>query len=127
VSTVVKMDGYIDPPANPHKDGDYYDTCPQDGCLEVDALHRSEGDRPGVRESTHDWSIFNADARKGGCGFTWTRTTSTGERRDRALGREPRWKTRSAGAEKFLSAPSDQYRNNYDLIKWTSTTPTPTG
>jgi hypothetical protein len=105
----------IDPPPNPRKDGDYYDTCPKDGCLEVDALHRSEGNRVGVREQVHDWSIFNADVRSGGCGFTWTRTTNSGARRDQALGREPRWRTRSAEG-RFLSVPSDEFRANYEAI-----------
>lgn len=106
----------IDPPANPHKDGDYYDTCPQDGCMEVDALHRSEGSQAGQREATHDWSIFNADRKRGGCGFTWTRTTPTGAAHDHALGREPRWGTRALGAERFVSAPSEAYRSQYEAI-----------
>jgi len=112
--TVIKMDGYVDPPANATKDGDYYDRCPQDGCMEVDALHRSEGNLAGPREQHHDWSIFNADVRTGGCGFTWTRTTSSGAERDHDLGREPRWKTASAGSGRFTSVPSDAYRTNYE-------------
>jgi hypothetical protein len=106
----------IDPPVNPHKDGDYYDRCPHDGCLEVDALHRSEGSQAGPRESTHDWSIFNADRKAGGCGFTWTRTSSSGVKRDESLGRASRWRTRSAGKEAFVSVPSDSYRANYEAI-----------
>ena len=45
-------------------------TRPQDGCIEVDAAHRNEGQKTGPREAHHDWSIFNADPRRGGCGFT---------------------------------------------------------
>jgi hypothetical protein len=117
VSIVIKGAGeHVDPPANSKKDGDYYDTCPNDGCIETDAAHRNEGLRPGPRESVHDWSIFNADPRKGGCGFTWTRTTSTGTVRDHALGRESRWKTRSAGQERYVSVPSDAFRDNYERI-----------
>jgi hypothetical protein len=115
--TVIHVEGtHVDPPANPKKDGDYYDRCPSDGCLEVDAVHRSEGSQTGAREGVHDWSIFNAGVRDGGCGYTWTRTSSTGVDRDHHLGRESRWRTRSAGAERFLSAPSDSYRDNYDRI-----------
>lgn len=114
MTSIQVADTYIDPPTNPHKDGDYYDRCPQDGCMEVDALHRSEGSQSGVREQHHDWSIFNADARQGGCGFTWTRTASSGVEKDHTLGRESRWRTRSAGSERFTSVPSDAYRNNYD-------------
>lgn len=106
----------IDPAVNPHKDGDYYDSCPHDGCMEVDALHRSEGNLSGPREKFHDWSIFNADPRKGGCGFTWTRTSSTGVQRDEARGVSSRWRTRSAGSERFLSAPTDAYRDKYEAI-----------
>jgi len=103
----------IDPPVNAHKDGDYYDSCPNDGCLEVDAVHRSEGNQAGMREQVHDWSIFNADVRRGGCGFTWTRTTPSGAERDRAAGREPRWRTRSASG-RFMSVPSEAFRANYE-------------
>jgi hypothetical protein len=105
----------MDPPANPHKDGDYYDRCPSDGCLEVDAQHRSEGDKTGPREQYHDWSIYNANRKAGGCGFTWTRTTNTGAERDRRRGVEPRWLTRSA-ADRYLSVPSDTFRSNYEAI-----------
>jgi hypothetical protein len=113
--TVIHVEGtHVDPPANAAKDGDYYDRCPSDGCMEVDALHRSEGSKPGPRESVHDWSIFNADVRHGGCGFTWTRTATGGVDKDHALGRESRWKTRAAGRERFTSVPSDAYRDNYD-------------
>jgi hypothetical protein len=104
----------IDPAVNPHKDGDYYDTCPRDGCLEVDALHRSEGNLAGAREAVHDWSIYNATVRDGGCGFTWTRTTSSGAAKDRARGREPRWRTR--GAVGFVSVPSEEFRSKYEAI-----------
>jgi len=98
------------------KDGDYYDRCPEDGCLEVDAAHRSEGSQPGPREMYHDWSIFSADQRQGGCGATWTRTTTTGARKDRARGVEPANLTASAGKERYVSVPSDSYRNNYERI-----------
>jgi len=116
MSTVIHTGEYIDPPVNAKKDGDYYDTCPHDACMEVDALHRSEGEKTGPREAHHDWSIYNADVRKGGCGFTWTRTTSTGAERDHSLGRESRWRTRSAGSERFVSVPSDAFRDNYERI-----------
>ena len=97
------------------KDGDYYDRCPQDGCLEVDAAHRSEGSLAGPREAWHDWSIFNADRRAGGCGATWTRTTTTGARKDRARGIEPLNLTASAGKERSISVPSQAYRDHYDM------------
>ena len=98
------------------KDGDYYDRCPHDGCLEVDASHRSEGLQSGARESVHDWSIFSADLRAGGCGATWTRTTTTGAAKDRARGVEPANLTASAGKERYVSVPSDRYRDNYERI-----------
>lgn len=98
------------------KDGDYYDRCPHDGCLEVDAAHRSEGSQAGVREQIHDWSIFNADLRQGGCGATWTRTTTTGARKDRARGVEPVNLTASADKGRVVSVPSEAYRSNYEAI-----------
>lgn len=99
------------------KDGDYYDRCPHDGCLEVDAAHRSEGTgHGGLVESRHDWSIFSADLRAGGCGATWTRTTTTGAVRDRARGVEPANLTASAGKERHVSVPSQAFRDHYEAI-----------
>jgi hypothetical protein len=98
------------------KDGDYYDRCPHDGCLEVDASHRSEGQPSGVREAFHDWSIFSADRRSGGCGATWTRTTSTGAEKDRARGVEPLNLTASAGKERYVSVPTAAFREHYEAI-----------
>jgi len=106
----------VDPPANGHKDGDYYDRCPLDGCLEVDAEHRSEGSQAGPREAYHDWSIYHANPKQGGCGYTWTRTTSTGAERDHKLGREPRWLTSAAGRARFVSAPTEAFRSKYEAI-----------
>lgn len=96
------------------KDGDYYDRCPHDGCLEVDASHRSEGNNAGAREMVHDWSIFQADPRAGGCGATWTRTTRTGQLRDEKRGVKSLNLT--AGAQRSFSLPSEQYRSNYEAI-----------
>lgn len=98
------------------KDGDYYDRCPHDGCLEVDAAHRSEGAQAGPREMVHDWSIFNADMRQGGCGTTWTRTTTTGAARDRARGIEPLNLTASADKGRSLSVPSEAFSARYEAI-----------
>jgi hypothetical protein len=98
------------------KDGDYYDRCPADGCLEVDAAHRSEGAQAGPREAYHDWSIFSADQRQGGCGATWTRTTTTGVRKDAARGVQSANLTASATRERSISVPSDAYRDHYAAI-----------
>ncbi|HSS25385.1 MAG TPA: hypothetical protein VLL82_13525 [Mycobacterium sp.] len=98
------------------KDGDYYDRCPHDGCLEVDAAHRSEGNLAGPREAYHDWSIFNADARQGGCGATWTRTTTTGAVKDQARGVTSANLTASAGKDRYVSVPSDAFRSHYEAI-----------
>lgn len=99
------------------KDGDYYDRCPADGCLEVDAAHRSEGTGHGHDvEQYHDWSIFNADPRAGGCGATWTRTTTTGQRRDAARGISSLNLTASAGKERYVSVPSPAFADAYERI-----------
>lgn len=98
------------------KDGDYYDRCPHDGCLEVDAAHRSEGLQAGPREAYHDWSIFSADLRQGGCGATWTRTTTTGAAKDHARGVEPANLTASAGKQRSVSVPSQAFSRNYEAI-----------
>lgn len=99
------------------KDGDFYDRCPQDGCLEVDAVHRSEGTGSGrLVEQQHDWSIYNADVRQGGCGATWSRTTSTGQKRDAARGIHSLNLTASAGKERYISVPSQLFRDQYEAI-----------
>src|SRR6516225_9137347 len=98
------------------KDGDYYDVCPHDGCLEVDAAYRSEGSQAGAREMVHDWSIFSADRRQGGCGATWTRTTTTGARKDAARGVQSANLTASAGRERSISVPSQAYRDHYAAV-----------
>lgn len=107
------------PPANPRKDGEYYDTCPADGCLEVDRIHKmggQMGDGSGAKgEEYLDWSMFSADRRLGGCGTLWTRTTRQGVEmhKERNMG-DPKWVTRSA--QRTLSLPSQKYMDNYERI-----------
>jgi hypothetical protein len=48
-------------------DGEHFDRCPYDGCVEVGAAHE-QGGFDGHGEEYHDWSIFSADRRMGGCG-----------------------------------------------------------
>lgn len=101
-------------PPNPHKDGDYYDRCPVDGCIEVDRVHKIGG-HDGKAEHLFA-SIFSADMRQGGCGALWSRTTPQGEERyhkDKALG-DPKWRTRSG--TRTMSLPSEQYMDNYERI-----------
>ena len=99
------------------KDGDYYDVCPHDGCLEVDASHRSEGAGYGsLVEQHHDWSIFSADLRDGGCGATWTRTTTSGLERDRRRGVRSANLTASAGKGRHVSVPSPVFAERYEAI-----------
>lgn len=102
------------PPANPKKDGTYYDTCPADGCIEVDRSFKHGGiDSKG--EEHLDWSMFSADRREGGCGALWTRTTRQGQELHEQRGMGPaKWLTRSAG--RFTSVPSQTYEDNYSRI-----------
>jgi hypothetical protein len=107
------------PPANASKDGEYYDSCPADGCLEVDRIHKmggEMGDGSGAKgEEYLDWSMFSADRRKGGCGALWTRTTAQGQKMhdQRGMG-EAKWLTRSA--QRSLSVPSQAYIDQYERI-----------
>ena len=106
------------PPRNSRKEGDYYDVCPADGCLEVDRIHKmggQMGDGKGAHEEYLSWSMFSADRRKGGCGALWANTTRQGqEHHDRIGMGRAKWLTR--GAERTLSVPSDQFRDNYSAI-----------
>jgi hypothetical protein len=107
---------------NPRKTGEFYDTCPHDGCLEVEVAHRNEGhggygqEARGNRETAHEWSIFSADRRAGGCGGVWTRTAPTGAARDRSLGRQPRGLTQDAATGRSYSFPSQTYSDAYERI-----------
>lgn len=122
------MTGIIIPDAdsplgyNPNKTGEFYDTCPYDACGEYDVTHRNEGDgglgkeTAGGRETAHEWSIFSADRRQGGCGGVWTRTAPTGAARDRSLGREPKGLTQDAATARSYSFPSQAYTDAYERI-----------
>lgn len=107
---------------NPNKTGEYYDTCPHDGCMEVEVAYRNEGDggygqeTRGGRETAHEWSIFSADRRQGGCGGVWSRTAPAGAARDRALGREPKALTSDAATRRTYSFPSQTYSDNFERI-----------
>src|SRR5262249_13847706 len=97
--------GRIEPVLMP--DGDFYDRCPADGCLEVDAAHRSEGRPTGaLREGAHEWSIYSADLRQGGCGAVWSRTNASGQARDAARGIQSANLTSAAAASRSYSLPS---------------------
>jgi hypothetical protein len=105
------------PPANPKKEGAYYDVCPADACIEVDRIHKCGGTTGydvGSQEYL-DWSMFSADRRKGGCGALWARTTRQGQELHDQRGMGPaKWLTRSA--TRSLSVPSQAYMDNYDRI-----------
>lgn len=107
---------------NPKKSGEFYDTCPHDGCGEFEVTHRNEGDggygqeTRGSRETAHEWSIYSADRRAGGCGGVWSRTAPTGVERYRSMGREPKGLTQDAATGRTYSMPTDAYRDNYERI-----------
>jgi hypothetical protein len=95
--------------------GVLYDTCPHDGCLEVqENSFKSGGMVKG--EVYHDWSLFSADRRKGGCGAAWSRTTKQGVAYNDERGRSTAWKTQDAEVNRTYWMPSDAYRANFDRI-----------
>ena len=104
------------------KDGDYYDRCPNDGCLEVNYLARNEGDggigkeTAGGREAANEWSIYSADRRQGGCGHLWTRTNQAGTERLHSRGKVPVGLTRAAEAARSYSLPSEAYSAAWERI-----------
>lgn len=101
------------PPPASKKDGDFYDRCPSDGCLEVDRSYK-KGGTTGRGETYLDWSMYHADPRRGGCGTSWARTTKQGVEWDHKKGIDPKWKTRSAIIGSFQLSTSELYRRNYD-------------
>jgi hypothetical protein len=90
--------------------------------LEVDYVARNEGDgsqgheHEGGRETAHEWSIYSADMRAGGCGAAWTRTNATGVERYNALGKQPVGLTSAAEAGRSYFFGSDAYRDQYERI-----------
>lgn len=106
------------PPVAGSKDGDYYDRCPNDGCMEVDRSFKSGGTTMKRQEEYLDWSIFNADARQGGCGTTWSRTTSQGLARNTKRGQQTKYLTGTAARGRAYSLPTEQFRERFDAIDW---------
>ena len=106
----VREAGVSPPPSS--KEGDGYDRCPEDGCIEVDRSFKHGGtDTRG--EQYLNWSMYNADVRKGGCGTNWTRTTKQGVERDQRRGVNPKWLTGSALSGRYTDVPSRQYQDRY--------------
>jgi hypothetical protein len=105
------------PPPVSGKDGEYYDRCPADGCIETEP-HFRNGGVDGRRQEHLSWSMYNADQKKGGCGFNWARTTNQGIKEDQAKGVNPKWGTETARTGRSYSLPTEQFRMNYEDIDW---------
>ena len=102
---------------NPKKDGTYYDDCPSCGTRDIDRRFKAGG-RDGRGEEHLQWSIYSCDPRAGGCGVSWTRDTKQGQETAHRQGREPKWVTASAAAERATSLPSKAYQRGYEKIDW---------
>lgn len=109
----IHLDKTTPPPVNPKKSGDYADTCPADGCMEVDRNWKIGGtDKRG--EEYLRASMFYADVRKGGCGTSWSRTTKQGVEWDESRGVKSKWRTANADRSTFQLSTSERFRANYD-------------
>lgn len=95
-------------------DGVWTDRCPNDGCLEVDRQHKMGGKSP-RGEVYHNWSIFHANPREGGCGATWSRTSKQGRAYDESHGVRSKHLTPEAVANREYSVPSAAYSANWAL------------
>jgi hypothetical protein len=93
-----------------------HDRCPRDGCLDVDRTYRCGGRHAGA--DWLSWEIFHADPARGGCGYTWSRTTRQGQANDEARGIQSRWLTRAAARAVTYSIPSAAFRAGYERIDW---------
>lgn len=118
MTAVITRDKNETPPPNPNKDGEYHDRCPKDGCLDVDRIHKNGGTTVQKREEYLNWSMYNADPRQGGCGYSWARTTPQGVREDQAKGVNPKWGTKSAETGRAYSLPTEAFRRGYDAVDW---------
>lgn len=105
------------PPVAGGKSGEGYDRCPTDGCREVDSFFRSYGKDTHGQEHA-DFFLYNADRRDGGCGTTWSRTTTTEAAQSEAKKYKPKWLTQDAARGRvYITSPnSDEYRDNYARI-----------
>lgn len=101
------------PPVQGAKTGEGYDRCPTDGCKEVDSFWRSYG-KDGKGQEHADFFLYNADRRDGGCGTTWSRTTSTEAAAAEKKKYKPKHLTQSADTGRSYSLPSEQFRSNYE-------------
>lgn len=97
------------------KEDSYYDKCPKDACLTVDRSFKKGGTDNKGQEHL-DWSMYNADPRKGGCGNNWTRDTKQGVENNNKRGKDPKWRAESAAVDRTFSMPTDAYRDNYERI-----------
>lgn len=100
------------------KDDTYHDRCPNDGCLDVERSFKNGGKTIKKGEEYANWSMYNADPRRGGCGTSWARTTKQGVAEDQSKGVNPKWLTDSAQTGRSFSLPSEQFRENWDHIDW---------
>ena len=110
------------PPPVSSKEGEYYDVCPRDQCLEVDRQFKNGG-KDGKGHEYLSWSMYNADPRRGGCGYTWARTTPQGIAKDHAKGIDTKWGTRSAETGRSYSLPSQAYQDGWERIFGSSSCP----
>lgn len=112
--TAIHLEKTAPPPINDRKEGAYYDSCPSDGCMEVDPMFKNGGiDNHGYEH--FDWSMYNADRKKGGCGTTWTRTSEQGRQLDASKGINTKWLTGSAAKARtyILSPDNEAYSEGY--------------
>lgn len=105
------------PQADSSKDGEFYDRCPKDGCIETERIFK-HGGRTGSGEDYLNWSMYNAHPKQGGCGYTWSRDTKQGLEANQAKGINPKWLTKSAQTGRSYSLPSEQFRDNFGRIDW---------
>lgn len=111
---VIKGEEREAPPSS-SKEGDSYDRCPKDACVEVDPMHKIGG-IDGRKEEYLHASMYFADPKQGGCGKSWSRTTAQGQEKDRSKGIDSKWPTRTAITGRSYSMPSRQYSDNFERI-----------
>lgn len=98
---------------NPNKEGLDYDDCPNPDCGErdVNPYYVAGGDTG--RERADGFRMYSCN-----CGSCWTRTPRVAAERDAERGVRTKFRTGSAEVGRFVSAPSDRFRRNYDQIDW---------
>ena len=116
---IVKPEGGHTPSVSNKHEGLYWDTCPNSGCGARDIEPRFRlGDSRDGNLGSPDRVIYSHNPKdyKGGCGQSWSRARAQAIEEDHSRGVQTKWGTASANLGRYVSCPSDSFRDNYAQV-----------